>query len=158
MLTDLPGCLIFPHPAIKEYIIILILNLKSCYIVFLKRTFLLLGMTTSKGVFSFEESITGTLQNVRPIKGYKLFSRTINIVVRQNYSKNCWLQSNQKILYGFLFKNIGYMLFSTRSSSRDAIHTYFITLIGKWTISFLPTNPVFLSALSRDVTKLLYFD
>ena len=41
---------------------------------------------------------------------------------------------------------------------RDAIHTHFVTLISKRTISFLPTYPVFLPALSRDVTKLLYFD
>ena len=41
---------------------------------------------------------------------------------------------------------------------RDAIHTHFVTLIGKWKISFLPTHPVFLSAFSRDVTKLLSFD
>ena len=34
---------------------------------------------------------------------------------------------------------------------RDAIHTHFVTLIGKETISFLPTHPVFLLALSRDV-------
>ena len=40
---------------------------------------------------------------------------------------------------------------------RDAIHTHFVTLIGKWTISFLPTHPVSLSALSRIVTKLLHF-
>ena len=41
---------------------------------------------------------------------------------------------------------------------RDAIHTHFVTLIGKWMISFLPTHPVFLSAIYRDVTKLLYFN
>ena len=41
---------------------------------------------------------------------------------------------------------------------RDAIHTHFVTLIGKWSISFLPIHPVFLSAFSKDVTKLLYFD
>ena len=40
---------------------------------------------------------------------------------------------------------------------RDAIHTHFVTLIGKWTISFLPTHQVFLSSLLRDVTKILYF-
>ena len=39
---------------------------------------------------------------------------------------------------------------------RDAIHTHFVTLIGKWTISFLPTHPVFLSSIARDGTKLLY--
>ena len=33
--------------------------------------------------------------------------------------------------------------------------THFVTLIGK---SFLPTHPVFLTFLSRDVTKLLYFN
>ena len=41
---------------------------------------------------------------------------------------------------------------------RDAIHTHFFTLIGKWTISFLPIHSVFLSAPSRDVKKLLYFN
>ena len=41
---------------------------------------------------------------------------------------------------------------------RDAIHTHFVTLIGKWTISFLPTHQVFLSSLLRDVTKILYFN
>ena len=40
---------------------------------------------------------------------------------------------------------------------RDVIHTHFVTLIGKWTISFLPTHPVFLSALARNETKLLWF-
>ena len=30
----------------------------------------------------------------------------------------------------------------------------FSLLIGKWTISFLPTHPVFLSALARDGTKI----
>ena len=41
---------------------------------------------------------------------------------------------------------------------RDAIHTHFVTVIGKWMMSFLLTHPVFLSALSRDVTNLLNFD
>ena len=45
-----------------------------------------------------------------------------------------------------------------RDNLRDAIHTHPVTLIGKWTNSFLLTHPVFLSALSRYVTKLLYFD
>ena len=40
------------------------------------------------------------------------------------------------------------------SQLRDAIHTHFVTLIGKWTISFLPIHPVFLSALSKDVPKI----
>ena len=37
----------------------------------------------------------------------------------------------------------------------DAIHTHFVMLFGKWTISFLPIHPVFLSALDRDLKKLL---
>ena len=41
---------------------------------------------------------------------------------------------------------------------RDAIHTHFVTLIGKWTINFFLTHPVFLLALSRDMTKLLHFN
>ena len=46
----------------------------------------------------------------------------------------------------------------TKVIVRDAIHTHFVKLIGKCTISFLPTHSVFLLALSRDVTKLLYFN
>ena len=38
---------------------------------------------------------------------------------------------------------------------RNAIHTHFVTLIGKWTMSFLPIHPVFLSALYSKMIKLL---
>ena len=67
-------------------------------------------------------------------KGISFFVELSISLLDKPIRKSVGCNRNQKIFYGFLLKNIGYMLFSTRSSSRDAIHTYFITLIGKWTI------------------------
>ena len=54
-----------------------------------------------------------------------------------------------------------FALLKTRSTIngqlRDAIHTHFVTLIGKWTVSFLPTHPVFLLALFQRSERFSVF-